>query len=244
MEYALAFQRIIMPIAYEFDPELVIVSAGFDAAIGDPLGGCKVTPEAYGWFTQWLSALAGGRIILCLEGGYNVNSVSYAMTMCTKALLGDPLPALQRHCQKQPVNGSCIETIQNVLSVQQKYWKSLRFNQKLPADGIVSTPNVASDVDALTMAMKELPTTKAADDQAAGGSSSINNDAASQGAAAGCSATATSSSSEKPKTFTSFIAENRESLNKEEMFAVYPLTDCPHLSELWGRPEPTGRGFV
>lgn len=81
MEYALAFQLIIMPIAYEFNPELVLVSAGFDPAIGDPLGGCKVTPEAYGVFTYWLSSLAAGRIILCLEGGYNVNSVAYAMTM-------------------------------------------------------------------------------------------------------------------------------------------------------------------
>lgn len=44
-EYMAAFQSIIMPIAYEFNPELVLVSAGFDAAIGDPLGGCRVSPE-------------------------------------------------------------------------------------------------------------------------------------------------------------------------------------------------------
>lgn len=42
MEYIAAFQRIILPIAYEFAPELVLISAGFDAALGDPLGGCKV----------------------------------------------------------------------------------------------------------------------------------------------------------------------------------------------------------
>jgi histone deacetylase 6 len=44
MEYAAAFQSIVMPIAYEFDPELVLVSAGFDAAIGDPLGGKLFLP--------------------------------------------------------------------------------------------------------------------------------------------------------------------------------------------------------
>lgn len=130
MEYVMAFQRIIMPIAYEFNPELVLVSAGFDAAIGDPLGGCKVTPEAYGHFTHWLSSLANGRIVICLEGGYNVNSISHAMAMCTKALLGDPLPPLTPPTPR--INASCIETIQNVLDVQQKYWKSLRFNKKLP----------------------------------------------------------------------------------------------------------------
>ena len=38
-EYTAAFQQVIMPIAYQFNPELVLVSAGFDACIADPLGG-------------------------------------------------------------------------------------------------------------------------------------------------------------------------------------------------------------
>lgn len=38
-EYMSVMQNIILPVAYEFCPELVLVSAGFDAAIGDPLGG-------------------------------------------------------------------------------------------------------------------------------------------------------------------------------------------------------------
>ena len=42
-EYALAFYNIVLPIAYAFDPQLVLVSAGFDAARGDPLGHCKVS---------------------------------------------------------------------------------------------------------------------------------------------------------------------------------------------------------
>lgn len=38
-EYLTAFHQIVLPIAYQFAPELVLVSAGFDAAVGDPLGG-------------------------------------------------------------------------------------------------------------------------------------------------------------------------------------------------------------
>lgn len=38
-EYIAAFQQVVMPIAYQFNPELVLVSAGFDACIGDTLGG-------------------------------------------------------------------------------------------------------------------------------------------------------------------------------------------------------------
>lgn len=131
-EYMVAFQSIILPIAYDFDPELVLVSAGFDASIGDPLGGCKVTPEAYGYFTHWLSSLANGNIILCLEGGYNVNSISHAMTLCTKALLGDPLPMLQMNSRFSGINSSCVETLRNVLNTQSAYWKCLKFNKKLP----------------------------------------------------------------------------------------------------------------
>lgn len=130
MDYIAAFQNIILPISNEFNPELVLVSAGFDAAIGDPLGGCKVSPEAYAYFTHWLSSLANGRIILCLEGGYNVNSISYAMTMCAKALLGDPLPIVQTN--RNGLSESCIETLRNVNSVHEKYWKCLKFNKKLP----------------------------------------------------------------------------------------------------------------
>jgi hypothetical protein len=40
----MAFRQVILPIALEYKPELVIISAGFDAAMGDPLGGCNVTP--------------------------------------------------------------------------------------------------------------------------------------------------------------------------------------------------------
>ena len=51
-EYLVAFQSIVLPIAYEFNPQLVLVSAGFDAAKGDPLGGYRLSPAMYGHMTQ------------------------------------------------------------------------------------------------------------------------------------------------------------------------------------------------
>lgn len=122
------FHRIIMPIAYEFNPELVLVSVGFDQVIGDSVSHHHVTPEAYGYFTHWLSSLANGKIILCFEGGYNVNSIAHVMIVCTKALLGDPLPMLTTG--EKELNAS---SIQHVWSVHQTHWKSLKFNKKLPA---------------------------------------------------------------------------------------------------------------
>lgn len=136
-DYIATFERIIMPIAYEFNPELVLVSVGCNAVVDDSISHCRVTPEAYGYFTHWLSSLANGKIILCFEGGYNVDSISRAMTMCTKALLGDPLPMLTT--DENGLSTSCIETIQHVWSVQQMYWKSLRFNKKLPSFNVFAT---------------------------------------------------------------------------------------------------------
>nr|XP_050853987.1 histone deacetylase 6 isoform X1 [Vespula vulgaris] len=132
-EYIAAFQQVVMPIAYQFNPDLVLVSAGFDACIGDPLGGCTVTPEMYGHLTHWLSSMANGRIILSLEGGYNINSISHSMAICTKALLGDPLPLLD--ASLVPCS-SAIHSINNVLKTQKKYWPNLMFNLSLPKENL------------------------------------------------------------------------------------------------------------
>jgi histone deacetylase 6 len=94
-EYMMAFQSVVLPIAYEFQPELVLVSAGFDAAKGDPLGGFRVSSAMFGHMTHGLLALAEGRLVLCLEGGYCLPAISEAVVQCARALLGDPLPPLR-----------------------------------------------------------------------------------------------------------------------------------------------------
>ena len=70
-EYLAAFRSVVMPIARDFDPELVMVAAGFDAASGHPpqLGGYKVTPACFAWMTKQLMSLANGKLVLALEGG-------------------------------------------------------------------------------------------------------------------------------------------------------------------------------
>ncbi|XP_040173259.1 histone deacetylase 6 isoform X2 [Anopheles arabiensis] len=237
-EYVAAFHSVILPIAYEYEPELVLVSAGFDAAIGDPLGGCRVTPEAYGHFTQWLSVLAGGRLVLCLEGGYNVNSISHAMAMCTKALLGDPLPMLL------PVSGtartppathaSCCETLWNVLSVQRLYWRSLCFNKKLPSSEPLLEETGSELIEALdNMTLSERGGTDKQQPQQTTSSTPSSSSAAKAASSGG--EQAAGSSKQPSQTLTEFLEANLEALQNEEMFAVIPRRDCPHLKLL--RPE-------
>nr|CAD7397247.1 unnamed protein product [Timema poppensis] len=129
--------QVVLPIAYEYNPELVLVAAGFDAAWGDFIGSCSVTPECFALMTHWLSALAGGRVILCMEGGYNVTSVSHSVVMCTKALLGDPLPVVRIN---RPLSSSAVDDIRRVINVHSKYWKSLSFQAYLPSGNVLPDP--------------------------------------------------------------------------------------------------------
>ncbi|CAO3567109.1 unnamed protein product [Mortierella alpina] len=120
-EYIYAFNKVIMPILYEFAPDFILVSAGFDAAKGDHIGQMLVTPAAYGHMTHMLKSLAGGKIILALEGGYNLDSIAVSGLACAKALLNDPIEPLDRISP----NALCIQTIHEVVEVQSRYWKSL-----------------------------------------------------------------------------------------------------------------------
>ncbi|WVN90743.1 uncharacterized protein L203_105985 [Cryptococcus depauperatus CBS 7841] len=120
-DYIYAFQRIIMPIAYEFNPDLVIISAGFDAADGDMLGQCHVTPAAYGHMSHMLSALAGGKLVVALEGGYNLRAISDSALAVARVLLGEIPPELG-YLQ---ASEAATETIYQVAKEQSKYWKSI-----------------------------------------------------------------------------------------------------------------------
>lgn len=63
-EYMAAFRTVVMPIAREFSPDIILVSAGFDAAMGHPapLGGYVVSPACFGHLTRELMQLAEGRV--------------------------------------------------------------------------------------------------------------------------------------------------------------------------------------
>ncbi|XP_034373221.1 polyamine deacetylase HDAC10 isoform X2 [Arvicanthis niloticus] len=124
-DYLAAFLHVLLPLAFEFDPELVLVSAGFDSAIGDPEGQMQATPECFAHLTQLLQVLAGGRICAVLEGGYHLESLSQSVCMMVQTLLGDPTPpllGLMVPCQ------SALESIQSVRTAQTPHWISLRQN--------------------------------------------------------------------------------------------------------------------
>lgn len=85
-KYIDLFKMHIIPQIKKLNPDLIIVSAGFDAGINDPLGGYSVTPDGFAQMTRQMKEVCPS-IALVLEGGYNLETISKSMTACTKALL-------------------------------------------------------------------------------------------------------------------------------------------------------------
>jgi histone deacetylase 6 len=121
-EYMAAFQKIVMPIAQEFEPDLVIISAGFDAAAGDELGGCYLTPECYSHMTHMLMSLANGKVAVCLEGGYNLRAISRSALAVAKTLMGEP-PMKMRI---PPINKTAAYVLAQVRACQAPFWQCMR----------------------------------------------------------------------------------------------------------------------
>mmetsp|Transcript_8716 Transcript_8716/g.22254 ORF Transcript_8716/g.22254 Transcript_8716/m.22254 type:complete len:228 (-) Transcript_8716:450-1133(-) len=121
-EYAAAFELVILPIAVEYAPELIIISSGFDSACGDPLGNCNLTPQGYAWLTHHLITIQP-RILLCLEGGYNCNSVARSFSACIATLLGVPAPNIY---QREPPSAAAFDSILRTALELRHHWASLR----------------------------------------------------------------------------------------------------------------------
>ncbi len=99
--YASAFERIVLPVLEAYAPELVLVSAGFDAAARDPLAQMELSPESFGWMGRALArvataAPAHGRMILVLEGGYDLVALEGGVRSAVEGMAADAAVELPR----------------------------------------------------------------------------------------------------------------------------------------------------
>uniref|UniRef100_A0A3B4ZQ56 histone deacetylase n=1 Tax=Stegastes partitus TaxID=144197 RepID=A0A3B4ZQ56_9TELE len=127
-EYLAAFRAVVMPIAHEFSPDVVLVSAGFDAVEGhsSSLGGYKVTAKCFGFLTRQLMSLAGGRVVLALEGGHDLKAICDASEACVSALLGMEVEPLSQSVLDQKPCENAVRSLQRVIQVQGEYWQSVK----------------------------------------------------------------------------------------------------------------------
>jgi histone deacetylase 6 len=135
-DYKLLFDKIVMPIARQFDPELVFVCAGFDAAAGDAKsqGEFCLTPSIYGYMVRQAMTLAHGRVVLALEGGYDISEICACGLECLRALKGHPPSsagaAVAAAAEGESAGGDevdgasehALETLRRVVEIQRAYW--------------------------------------------------------------------------------------------------------------------------
>uniref|UniRef100_A0A452R559 Histone deacetylase n=1 Tax=Ursus americanus TaxID=9643 RepID=A0A452R559_URSAM len=126
-EYLAAFRTVVMPIANEFAPDVVLVSSGFDAVEGHPtpLGGYNLSAKCFGHLTKQLMGLAGGRIVLALEGGHDLTAICDASEACVSALLGNELDPLPEKVLQQRPNANAVRSMEKVIEIHSQYWRSL-----------------------------------------------------------------------------------------------------------------------
>lgn len=107
-----AFETLLVPAAEQFDPQLVLVSAGFDAHCLDPVGGMQATTDGFAALLSIIEHLAdrccGGRLALVLEGGYHLEALARTVVRCIEVLdggdgkknFGSPIEPARRALQR------------------------------------------------------------------------------------------------------------------------------------------------
>lgn len=91
-EFREKYESIIFPALLAFDPQLLLISAGFDAHRDDPLASLRLVEADYDWLTRRLMSIAdkccGGRIVSTLEGGYNLRALAASVAVHVAVLAG------------------------------------------------------------------------------------------------------------------------------------------------------------
>lgn len=125
-DYGLVFERAVIPILDEFGPELLLLSAGYDAHDRDPLGGMHVSTAGYAWMTRALRAVAErcccGRMAVVTEGGYDLEALEDCLVSTLAVMQEDGPPG------SRPGGGSTARAeaaLDLVLPAQAPFWRAL-----------------------------------------------------------------------------------------------------------------------
>jgi acetoin utilization deacetylase AcuC-like enzyme len=118
-DYLAAFRDVVVPIARGFDPQFVLISAGFDAHRDDPLASIELHTEAFADFTDAMVGVADdccdGKVMALLEGGYNLEALR-ASVAAMLGRLGEPRSFDDRGAELHPWSRRTIEAVA-------PYWK-------------------------------------------------------------------------------------------------------------------------
>lgn len=123
-DFAQIFERVLLPIGRQFQPDLLLVSAGFDTYYQDPLGAMLVSPKGFARLTRLLLQLAAevcqGRLLLSLEGGYHLEGLRLSVLAVIDELMGNSILGPE---ERQPDGRPDLAVVDKVWSIQKNYWK-------------------------------------------------------------------------------------------------------------------------
>ncbi len=123
-EYLRIFRDVLVPVTLEYRPELILVSAGFDAHRDDPLGGMELTSVGYAAISGEILRLAreacGGRVVFALEGGYNLRALEESIAAVLGVMSGGSVGEAGEPAE------AADDLLEEVKAVYGKYWNSLR----------------------------------------------------------------------------------------------------------------------
>lgn len=123
-DYRVVLEKVVIPVLMQFKPELLLVSAGFDAHERDPLGNMRVTTAGFGAMTADLCRVADeccdGRLVALLEGGYDLDALRACAMCVTDVLSGRPAPAWPTSGLKSSRGETSVK---QTMAAQSAYWK-------------------------------------------------------------------------------------------------------------------------
>ncbi len=127
-EYHEIFEKILKPIAMDFGPELILVSAGFDIHEMDPLGGMEVSSKGFGALTRHVMDIADscchGRVVMTLEGGYHPGAMRDSVRIVLEELAG-LTETREESLPKQPPQQRIYAILREILRIHGRYWPVL-----------------------------------------------------------------------------------------------------------------------
>jgi acetoin utilization deacetylase AcuC-like enzyme len=120
-EYAAVYREVVLPVARSFAPQLVLVSAGYDPHVDDPLAGMAMTAAGFGELARLCLEMGEGRAVFALEGGYDLGGLREAASATVRVLGGEDIGPLAA----RPAAGF-ERVIEAYRSHHARYWPALR----------------------------------------------------------------------------------------------------------------------
>ena len=128
--FAQILNYLALPIARQYQPEIILVPCGFDLYLHDRMGGMRVTPEGYAILTHLLIEMAetacNGRIVFIAEGGYSMKGIRECGLRVMQEICGVETLGQNKIDKVKNNRPSWFPSLKKALEVQREYWPVLR----------------------------------------------------------------------------------------------------------------------